>query len=728
MKKFVLYLSFLILIVTIISIGYVSVFGIKTDSFNSQINNIVNKFDKNLNVEINKVHLYLNIKKLIIEARTHNPKIIYSGKVIDIETIKTQISIKSFFKKEYLIQNLDISTKSIKINNLINLIETVRSSPEIYILKNKIKKGYLIADIKINFDKNGKIKNNYEINGYLKDGKIDLLKEYDLNQIHFLFEIKNKIYNLQDVKFSINELDFFSDKISLVKKIDDIFIEGSVKNRILELDKDQISKIINLHEKKFTIKKINFSSENNFSFKINDKFKIKNLFLDSKVKIENLIFENKKKGKYFFPEIKNEIYLKNHNINFYLNNNFYNIEGNGDILLQNEIDKIKYSFDNKDKSFKFKTILELSQNPLNIEFLNFKKDIMNQANIKIEGIKNDNELIFKIIEIKENNNQIYLKNIFLDSHLKIIKIDKINLDFFDYDDVKNSLKISRNGDTYNLSGTSFNADNLITKVLDSDNSKNKLFKKDFDLNLKIDQTYLDKDNYLNNLNGSLSIKDNKVKFLDIKSQFLNNEKFILSIKSNNDQIITTLFSGKAVPLVKRYNFIKGFEEGELEFFSEEINNKSNSTLKILDFKLQELPALTKLLTLASLQGIVDILTGEGIRFNELEMNFDSDGSTVNITELYAIGPAISILMSGYIVKDELVSLRGTLVPATTINKTIGSIPFLGKILVGSQVGEGVFGVSFKIKGHPKNLETTVNPLKTLTPRFITRTLEKLKKN
>ena len=161
MKKFVLYLSFLILIVTIISIGYVSVFGIKTDSFNSQINNIVNKFDKNLNVEINKVHLYLNIKKLIIEARTHNPKIIYSGKVIDIETIKTQISIKSFFKKEYLIQNLDISTKSIKINNLINLIETVRSSPEIYILKNKIKKGYLIADIKINFDKNGKIKNNY---------------------------------------------------------------------------------------------------------------------------------------------------------------------------------------------------------------------------------------------------------------------------------------------------------------------------------------------------------------------------------------------------------------------------------------------------------------------------------------------------------------------------------------------------------------------------------------
>ena len=52
---------------------------------------------------------------------------------------------------------------------------------------------------------------------------------------------------------------------------------------------------------------------------------------------------------------------------------------------------------------------------------------------------------------------------------------------------------------------------------------------------------------------------------------------------------------------------------------------------------------------------------------------------------------------------------------------------IGNILIGSKKGEGVFGVSFKIKGPPKNLKTTVNPIKTLTPRFITRILEKAKK-
>ena len=84
-------------------------------------------------------------------------------------------------------------------------------------------------------------------------------------------------------------------------------------------------------------------------------------------------------------------------------------------------------------------------------------------------------------------------------------------------------------------------------------------------------------------------------------------------------------------------------------------------------------------------------------------------------------------MNGYVEKDKLISLRGTLIPATTINKVIGSIPLLGQILVGSKTGEGVFCVSFKIKGPQENLETSVNPIKTLTPRFITRTLEKIKK-
>ncbi len=93
-----------------------------------------------------------------------------------------------------------------------------------------------------------------------------------------------------------------------------------------------------------------------------------------------------------------------------------------------------------------------------------------------------------------------------------------------------------------------------------------------------------------------------------------------------------------------------------------------------------------------------------------------------------IGPSISILIDGYVEQESgLVSLRGTLVPAKTLNTLLSKIPLVGTILIGKKDGEGLFGVSFKIKGLPNELKTTVNPVKTLTPRFITRALEALKK-
>ena len=302
------------------------------------------------------------------------------------------------------------------------------------------------------------------------------------------------------------------------------------------------------------------------------------------------------------------------------------------------------------------------------------------------------------------------------------------MDYFDKENVKNEILFKKAKKNYVLKGNFLNINKVIEDLLMSENKKKDILNQNLWIDVDIKKVFLDKKNSINDLKGHISIKDNVVDDVDLSSDFLSNKKIKFTLKNMNNQKITTLFSGEAKPLVDRYDFIKGFKEGSLDFYSLENNNSTNSTLKIYDFKLRELPALTKLLTLASLQGIADLLSGEGIRFNEFEMKFSNKDDLMTIDEIYAIGPAISILMSGYVEKNKLISLRGTLVPATTLNKTIGSIPILGDILVGDKTGEGVFGVSFKIKGPPKKLETTVNPIKTLTPRFITRTLEKIKKN
>ncbi|MDC0126584.1 AsmA-like C-terminal region-containing protein, partial [Candidatus Pelagibacter sp.] len=249
------------------------------------------------------------------------------------------------------------------------------------------------------------------------------------------------------------------------------------------------------------------------------------------------------------------------------------------------------------------------------------------------------------------------------------------------------------------------------------------------IKINIKKTYIDEVNYMNNLYGNIDYDRNKINNLKLESSFPNKKKINLSIEiKKNSETITKLFSSYPKPLIRRYDFIKGFEEGYLDFYSSKKEGVSNSVLIIDNFKVKEVPIFAKLLSLASLQGIADLLTGEGIRFTDFEMNFSNQKGLTTIEEMYAIGPAVSILMNGYIETKKLVSLRGTLVPATTINRSIASIPLLGKILIGDKVGEGVFGVSFKIKGPPKNLKTSVNPIKTLTPRFITRTLEKLKRN
>ena len=83
-------------------------------------------------------------------------------------------------------------------------------------------------------------------------------------------------------------------------------------------------------------------------------------------------------------------------------------------------------------------------------------------------------------------------------------------------------------------------------------------------------------------------------------------------------------------------------------------------------------------------------------------------------------------MEGY--QDEnLTSLRGTLVPAKTLNKLISKIPVLGDIVIPKEVGEGLFGISFKMKGPPGKIKTTINPIRTVTPRFIQKILDRNKK-
>ena len=729
MKKKIFKFIFLITFVFILLIGYLTFIGVETKKFNTQISNQIKNINENLDIELNNVKIILDPLRLKINAKTVGPKLKNKDKFIELESIKTQISINSFINKEFLLTNLEISTKSLKIKSLVSFVRSLKKSTELYIFERFMKKGYLVADIKMEFDSNGNIKDNFIIKGIVKDAEVNLFKRYSLNKLNFIFDIKKQIYKFQDIKLFLNDIPISSNNLLIKNLKDNFYIEGEVKNKDIELDKNNIELFTKSFIPQINIKNINFSSNNNFSFKIDKKFKIKDFQFSSEVKLNDLLFLNNADLKKFFPKIKNEIGLYDHTLKVNYSDKFFNFDGKGKILLQDEYDEIKYSINKKDKSYKFISSLEVDKNPLIIDLLNFEKNKNSKIIFKINGEHFlDQKTEFNQIYLTENENKIKIENLLLDKTFKIESLKSINFDYFDKKDKKNKFIIKKEDNDYFITGSSFNADSFIENLINDNEDKLNIFKKDFNIFFKIDHIYLDDQHEVKNFKGNLYLKNNEFLNGNLTAVFPENQKLDFSINSDQERKITTLFLGKAKPLIKRYKFIKGYEGGSLDFYSSKKGNKSISTLKIYDFKLKKLPALTKLLTLASLKGIADILSGEGIRFEEFEMNFESSGDLMTIKEIYAIGPAISILMDGYVEKDKVVSLRGTLVPATTINKAIGSIPLLGKILVGSKAGEGVFGVSFKIKGPPKDLQTTVNPIKTLTPRFITRTLEKIKKN
>ncbi len=726
--RIVLKLILVIIFIIFFSLFYLSIFGIETSRFNNQISNKVTDINKDFKIELNKIQLVLDPFTFKLNIRTAGSKLKKKNQIIEIENIKATISLKSIINNKFSIKKLEIDTKSLEIKNLISFVRSINDTPQLFILEKLIKKGIVIGNIKLQFDDNGKIRKNFKINGYIKDVKLALLKKYNIEKLNLNFEYnKNELF-FKDILFSLNKLNFYSDNL-IVKNVKNEFLfNGNINHKKIDFNKKDLDLFVKPYISNLKIEKLNLSSKNIFSFKLTKKFQLKDFQIKSETLIDEFLITNNLNFKKIFPEIKDNISFSKNKIDIVYEKNRLNIKGAGLIRIQKNNDDISYEIKKDNQILNFKVLLKVIDNPIIINLLNYEKIKRTEALIDLEGIieKNKQTLIKSFI-LTEEKNKFDIRDLIINKKLNVISFDKINLDYIDKEKQKNKVEIKKKNNEYHLKGISFNANNLIDEILKNDDGPN-IINLNSKLNIEIKKIYLDSEYNLQNFSGYLSFKNQEMIEANLVGNFSNNKKLTFTVNTDNNNKITTLFLEKAAPIVKRYKFIKGFEEGSLDFYSSKRFDETISTLKIYDFKLKELPALTKILTLASLQGIADILSGEGIRFDEFEMNFKNNKNLMTINEIYAIGPAISILMDGYIEKDKIISLRGTLVPATTINKAIGSIPILGKILVGSKTGEGVFGVSFKIKGPPKNLETTVNPIKTLTPRFITRTLEKIKKN
>ena len=347
-------------------------------------------------------------------------------------------------------------------------------------------------------------------------------------------------FKFQDISFDTNNINFLSDRLDVKKDKKDYLLEGSLRNKKSVLN-DQILQVIKLKYPQFDLINTEFESKNDFSFNIYDKFKVKNLAINSSILINssqlkrnNLIdknfieinefidlkdheikasYANKKlsiegKGqvklqnkfelinykvnnngsnlnlvsnielseidiknqnliKKYFPNTKNILNLKDHKININYKNNILSLKGLGKVKLENEFNKIGYSFSKKNKKYNFETDLEVNDAPLQIDIINYEKNKKFNSELRIIGsYTKKTGLDLKKIGLISKDNKLIINNLILDNKNRIVKVDKIDLDYFDNSEKRNKFVLNRiKNNYYELKGSLLNADPISYELI-----------------------------------------------------------------------------------------------------------------------------------------------------------------------------------------------------------------------------------------------------------------------
>ena len=724
MKKISISIFLTIFIILIITVTILSTVGIETKSFNNLVTQKINKTNTKISLELDYIKFKLDLREISLFLETKNPKIIYRNVNIPAENIKVYINFLSLINLKNEIEKISLVFNQININLIKKVSKTLKPSNFKSFLDNKIKKGKLNSEIEIYLNSEN-ILDNFIARGSISDLEIEFpqnfkLKESSLNFFADKTDILFKNFKSKSDFIEISDGDL---KMNLSSGIS---IESNFKTKIkYDLKNDSKKDLFSDFKYFNNVIELKANLLNSLSINLDETYKLISYKFNNSGKITEATFDPKKTpGNELFKKNLGLLSLKNANIitNSKLKENSIKLEGKYSLNKGNLLDfKLKNSFK---KDFLSLSLEAEYDNLVEIDFINYKKRRDIVAIINLDLVKQKENLNLKKIGFKESKNQISISGLNFEKG-KFSSLEKISIETRKDNKINNDFLLSY-GKQILINGTHFDARNIPKILSNQGNNKFKNVNKEIEINLE-------------NINVPMSelIKDFKLigkiekgKFVKISSKGDFGGSNFLDIKMNYDEKknkrYLEVYSDVTKPLLTEYNFFKGLTGGKLLYTSIIDSNSSKSKLKIDNFKVINAPGMIKLLSLADLGGLADLAEGDGISFEVLEINMEKNKDILKLNEILALGPSLSVLMEGY--QDEnLTSLRGTLVPAKTLNKLISKIPVLGDIVIPKEVGEGLFGISFKMKGPPGKIKTTINPIRTVTPRFIQKILDRNKK-
>jgi hypothetical protein len=753
----------ILLLVGIFSLfAFLFTFGFQTENFNDLIQKRFNEQYKKVKLEFKNVRVSLDIKNFSVKFHLNNPKLYHKGDLTNIYETNFGIGIFSAIKGNYNPKFLQIKFSENSFEKSISLVRDVflEDSQKSY-FDNKIKKGTIQGELKI-YNDNAL---NIEFSGSVKDAYF--IVSNDLPQ----FENINANINYKDNELNINilsgstaGLSFDKSKISVselesgYKAILDVSLSGKF-NSIKEFKNLKINNLDNITE---NIEKLSFSTtaNNKIEIEFDKKGNLLNTNVKGKAELFNLDLDLYQTS---FPNVLDDKNRKFKNGKFKVEFDRSNLFINGVIFNQNDILDFKINsdlskntskvniisdvnFSNWQKVIKpeyikgsskfyiqlntskdqvsFESRVDIKKSLINFTPVNFTKLLNDDGQINLKGEIKKNRAFLEKVSISSGKNNIELLDLDFDENFSLLSLNSISVNT----DKSNFKVLSNKKNSINnieIEGKRLDAKFIIDSLTSSKSST--FISKKFNglISAKLDLIDTGTNDNIRDFVLTGTITKGKFTKLDASGKFSNNEKITIKINKNkNGNLATYLLSDRARPFIAGYSFIKGFEKGKLEFTSEDISaTASKGKIVITDFKIKEIPVLAQILSLASVTGILDTLRGEGIRFDNTVIVFENDENFFTFKDFYGTGPAIGFIVEGKINnEDHFASLDGNIIPAYEVNRLISNIPVLGQILTGKS-GDGVFGVSFKLKGKDDKYDITINPVRTITPRFLQRFID-----
>ncbi len=276
---------------------------------------------------------------------------------------------------------------------------------------------------------------------------------------------------------------------------------------------------------------------------------------------------------------------------------------------------------------------------------------------------------------------------------------------------------SRKGFDVSLKGASLDA----VQILEHSENNDEPLLPPLNLETNLDRVWLDSTVPVNDVIGTIRYDGEVFRRAKMVGVVANNQPFIFDLHTVSGKQHITLRANDAGGFLAGLDITDTLRGGVLKLMASKNRVKKdrwNGRLTIKNYTIVNAPNLARILTLASFTGILNRLLGKGIEFKRLEAPFSHSLGKTTIKNARAIGAELGLTADGVLnLSKKTAKLRGTMVPAYSINSVLGEIPLIGKIFTGEK-GSGVFAATYEFSGNLSKPNIFVNPLAALAPGFL----------